>query len=506
MPVKKIITVIVIFLWFIPIFAQKEITIPIDVLKDKIKGGWAGQTIGVTFGGPYEFRFNGTMIQDYQPLLWYKGYIKNTMLNNPGLYDDLYMDLTFVDVFEKYGLNAPVDSFANAFAKADYVLWHANQSARYNVLNGIKAPQSGNWMYNTHSEDIDYQIESDFAGLMSPGMPNTASAISDKIGHIMNYGDGWYGGVFIGAMYSFSYVSNDINYIITEALKTIPPQSTFYKCINDVIQWHKKYPKDWKQNWFEIQKKWSSDIACPDGVFFPLNIDAKVNSAYVVLGLLYGNLDFTRSLEIATRAGQDADCNPSSVGGVLGTILGYKKIPDYWKMGLAEAEDIDFKYTSISLNKVYAIGLKHALLNVQANGGKVENNQVTVLLQQPKVVQLEQGFPNMFPTERKHFHQKDVRETTFEFIGNGFVLTGDAVKKPGTIDDYIFEVEMYIDGQKVETAKLPTNYNIRRNELFSKYPLPNQKHTVKIKVLNPNDNYQLRCNDCIVFSDKPFNK
>jgi short subunit dehydrogenase-like uncharacterized protein len=63
------------------------------------------------------------------------------------------------------------------------------------LLQGIKAPESGHWMNNPHADDLDYQIESDFAGLMSPGMPNTASAISDKIGHIMTYGDGWYGGV-----------------------------------------------------------------------------------------------------------------------------------------------------------------------------------------------------------------------------------------------------------------------------------------------------------------------
>src|SRR6266478_8841622 len=83
--------------------AQKIITISKDVLKDKIKGGWAGQTIGVTFGGPYEFRFQGSFIGDYQPLLWYDGYLKETMVNNPYLYDDLYMDLTFVEIFEKYG-------------------------------------------------------------------------------------------------------------------------------------------------------------------------------------------------------------------------------------------------------------------------------------------------------------------------------------------------------------------------------------------------------------------
>ena len=347
---KRIISIAMTILVVVNVNAQpKTIIFSKETLKDKIKGGWAGQTIGVTFGGPYEFRFKGTFIGDYQPLKWYDGYLKNTMLNNPGLYDDLYMDLTFVDVFEKYGLDAPVDSFANAFANAGYMLWHANQAGRYNILNGIKAPASGQWKNNPHADCIDYQIEADFAGLMSPGMPNTASAISDKIGHIMNYGDGWYGGVYVGAMYALAFTSSDINYIVNEALKTIPKQSEFYQCINDVIAWHKKYPADWKQTWLEVQKKWADDIGCPEGVFVPFNIDAKVNAAYVVIGLLYGGGDFTKTLEITTRCGQDADCNPSTAGGILGTVLGYDKIPAYWKMGLKEAEDIDFKYTTMSL-------------------------------------------------------------------------------------------------------------------------------------------------------------
>src|SRR5690606_18774967 len=99
-------------------------------LLDKVKGGWAGQTIGVTFGGPTEFRYRGTFIQDYENLTWYDGYIKNTMVHNPHLYDDIYMDLTFVEVYDRVGMDAPVDSFANAFANASYSLWHANQAAR----------------------------------------------------------------------------------------------------------------------------------------------------------------------------------------------------------------------------------------------------------------------------------------------------------------------------------------------------------------------------------------
>jgi hypothetical protein len=77
-------------------FAQSStIKISKEILQDKIKGGWAGQTIGVTFGGPYEFRFQGTFIGDYQKLMWHNGLIKDNMINNAGLYDDLYMDLTF---------------------------------------------------------------------------------------------------------------------------------------------------------------------------------------------------------------------------------------------------------------------------------------------------------------------------------------------------------------------------------------------------------------------------
>lgn len=40
-------------------------------------------------------------------------------------------------------------------------------------------------------------------------------------------------------------------------MKTIPIESTFYQCISDVIKWHKQYPDDWKQTWFELQKHYS---------------------------------------------------------------------------------------------------------------------------------------------------------------------------------------------------------------------------------------------------------
>ena len=156
-------------------------------------------------------------------------------------------------------------------------------------------------MNNPHADDIDYQIEADFAGLMCPAMPNSASKISVMVGNLFTYGVGWYGGVYVGALYSLSFSSDNMEWIVKNALTTIPVQSDFHSCIKDVINWYKMYPNDWKRTWFELQKKWSSEVGCPDGVFEPFDIDAKINSAYVTMGLLYGHKDFNTTIDIASR-------------------------------------------------------------------------------------------------------------------------------------------------------------------------------------------------------------
>ncbi len=489
----------------------EQFTIAREELMDKIKGGWAGQVIGCTYGGPTEFRFNGTMIQDYQPIPWHEGYIKWWYDHAPGLYDDIYMDLTFVEVFEKEGLDAPALSHARAFANAEYMLWHANQAARYNILNGIDPPESGHWLNNPHADDIDFQIESDFAGLMSPGMVNQATEICDRIGHIMNYGDGWYGGVYVAAMYSLAFISDDARFIVEEALKAIPEKSLFYQCIHDVITWYDRMPDDWKSNWFEVEKKWSSDVGCPDGVFRSFNIDAKINAAYIVIGLLYGNGDFGKTIDISTRCGLDSDCNPASAGGILGTVLGYNNIPDYWKMGLTEVEEIDFQYTSMSLNDVYAMGYDHALQMLGRNGGTIEEEEITIRFQVPETVRFEQAFPGHYPIERKSMDweartmNQENRECMFEFEGIGFVLTGGAQKEEEMLEEYTQRVEVYVDDELAETVDLSTRFITRRHDICWRYNLTNQKHTVRLNLLNPKPGYRLWLGDVVVYSDKQMN-
>jgi len=505
---KKILALLVLFLVIcnaIIIAAQtSKSTITKSELQDKIKGGWAGQVIGCTFGGSTEFKFRGTMIQDYQAIPWDKQRCKWWFDNHPALYDDVFMDLTFVDVLEKEGLDASAKSHALAYANAEYDLSQANQAGRYNILRGIMPPESGNWVNNPHSEDIDFQIEADFAGLMSPGMVNVSSEICDRVGHIMNYGDGWYGGVYVAAMYSLAFTSNNVEYIVNEALKAIPQQSEFYECMSDVIGWHKIYPKDWKQTWFECQKKWSSDKGCPDGVFDGWNIDAKINSAYIIIGLLYGNGDFGKTMEISTRCGQDSDCNPASAGGILGAILGYSKIPDFWKAPAQVVEDINFKYTTMSLNSVYRIGTKHALENLQRNGAKITGEIIEMPVQPIKPVKLEIGFEGHFPKDKiasGRFLDGKTPEYDFEFEGVGFVLAGQAERISGN-EEHTSKIEMHIDGKLVETSEMSTIFRIRKHEIAWKYQLPEGKHQVTVKLTNPKNEFRIRVNELTTYTSK----
>lgn len=484
--------------------AKKMASVPSTVmmskekLVDKIKGGWAGQTIGVSYGGPTEFRYRSAMIQDYVPITWNDGCIKGFFDHFPSLFDDIYMDLTFVEVYDRLGMDAPVDSFAHAFAYADYGLWHANQAARYNIVNGIMPPASGHWLNNPHADDIDFQIEADFAGLMTPGMPKAACEISDKIGHIMNYGDGWYGGVYISTMYSLAFISDDINFIVEEGLKAIPQQSRFYRCMSDVIRWHKQYPNDWKQTWAECEKKWNQDIGCPEGTLLPYNIDAVINSAYVIMGLLYGQGNFYKTIDVATRCGQDSDCNPASAGGILATMLGYSNIPEYWMKNLREVEDLNFAYTDMSLNRTYEASFKHALEMIKRNGGRVKDDIITIKCQTPEPVQLEQGFKGLFPTGRQVIKKEIGNITNFEFEGTGVVFTGTIQGNK----DYIAQVEMYIDGKMEERANLPAGKN-HRVDLFWKYQLPKGKHSIYFKWLNPDSTAKINFNDALIYSDGP---
>lgn len=478
----------------------KEFCLDKATLLDKIKGGWAGQTIGCTYGGPTEFKYKGGIIPSEEPIPWYDSYCKDIFEEDPGLYDDVYMDLTVLQVMQREGINAPASAYANSFAHAKYKLWHANQAMRYNVLHGVMPPASGHWRNNPHADDIDFQIEADFIGMICPGMPNVASAISDTVGHIMNYGDGWYGGVFTAAMYAFAYVSNDIPTVINEALRTIPANTGFHRIIKDVLNFWREHPDDWTECWLMAQKRYGFEKGCPEGVFNGFNIDAKMNAAFCVIGLLYGDGDFYQTMDIATRCGNDSDCNPATAAGILGVMYGWSKIPERFSRSIDLCESYDFPYTDISLSKVYGINLDLMAKVLVANGGKIHNGKFMFTLQEPNAVRYEQSFEDCKPVERRVVKSKIDPMRDFDFLGTGCVLMGNVITADrGGEENYVARLEASIDGKPVEEVEMPFDYITRKYDIFYRYGLSRGKHKLTVKWLNPDRHFAIQCSGLVVY-------
>lgn len=461
-------------------------------LKDKIKGGWAGQMIGVSFANTRSF----STVNSLSALQ--KGYISGAFQQQPDAYDDLFMDLTFVEAIETKGFDCKSNVLAKAYSDGNFALSHANRLGKHNFLHGVKPPLSGHWTNNPHADDADFQLEADFIGLMSPGMPATALHIADRVGHIMCFGDGFYGGVYVANLYSLAFRYNKIEKIVTESIKSIPVRTKFYDCVSEAVELHAKYPADWRRAKIEILKKWRTQIRCPEGENEEdKRPDAKLSAAFLTLGLLYGNNHFSRTMEITSSLCQHSDNHIATAAGILGTLSGYKKIPDVWKDGLAEIEERNFKYGALSLKAGYETSFKHALKNIERNGGKIRNRDLDILVQQPVEAKVERSFEGHYLSEVRTLDNGIVaNQLEFDFEGVGFLLSGDALSN-GTSSDHVFEADMYINNKLVETTYLPAS--AKRSELFWKYQLPHGKHKVRIVLLNPSENHQLKVTDLMIY-------
>ncbi len=324
--------------------------------RDKVAGGWIGQAVGVLWGQWTEGKWQGQMVPfDLKDWYRFKPEIQKQIqsikdqkereefqkkakddLNNWEIWqpdkmsdqDDLYVEFMFLHSIRTYGLDVTTREMAEDWVKyldKDRV-WCANRGAYGNFLKGIWPPQSGHPRNTPWGDAIDFQIEADLFGLICPGLPRISNAWGDKVGHIMNYGDGVYAGMAMAAMYGEAFFESDPHKLARYSLQAIPAESGYAQMVRDVLDLHERYP-NWEDAWQKLEPKWGQKDGKRVG-----GVDVRINGAYVYMGLLYGDGDFWKTMNVSMRCGRDSDCNPSSSAGILGTALGLKGIPDKWKI------------------------------------------------------------------------------------------------------------------------------------------------------------------------------
>lgn len=321
------------------------------------------------------------------------------------------------------------------------------------------------------------------------------------MGHIMNYGDGVYGGAFVASLYSEAYLQNDIRSIIEKALLSLPAESGYRRIIEDVIAFHQENPDDWTKCWQMLEDKWARANICNPGTKY--NIDAKLNGAYIVIGLLYGEGDINKTLEISTRCGQDSDCNPSNALAVLGIIKGFSAFPQEYREAIEKIGDKTFVHTNYSFNKAVERTADYAEKLIVENGGKVTEDSYSIVLQEPVALPMEDAFPNLVYSKRSalvdadkdscwtlkgnwqdaengyvKYSEQAGDEITFTFEGTGASIEGWWVKNGGKAD-------VYVDGifkRTIDCFYYYAKQEHRNINIFHILNLEEGKHTINIVV------------------------
>ena len=340
-------------------------TLPIAEYKTKMIAGWIGQIAGVVWGAPTEFKFRGVIAPDSALREW-----TPAMINEGFDQDDLYVEMTFLETLDRYGLNVDIRQAGIDFANTRYRLWCANNAGRTNLRKGIAPPDSSHPAFNKCPTDIDYQIEADFSGLISPGCPQRVLELGNVFGRLMNFGDGVYGGQFVGGMYAEAFFETDRVKIVEAGLACIPSESLYAQMVRDMLKWYRNDPKDWKLAWKCAKAKWRENPEyqkASNG-----DIDVKINGAMVLLGFLWGEGDPEKTIRISARGGYDSDCNPSSAAGVLFTSLGLEKIPQKYYSMLDRSKK--FSFTAYDFPSLVEVCEKLARQSVVKAGGKIRKD------------------------------------------------------------------------------------------------------------------------------------
>jgi ADP-ribosylglycohydrolase len=489
--------------------------ISIAELRSKIRGAWAGKCIGVAEGFPTEFRFQGKLVPPEKMPQW-----KPAMVREALRQDDLYVQMSFARVLDDKGLDATTADFAAMHRDSKFSVWHASQASRRALRRGASPEECGTPKWNAHGNDIAFQINADFAGLMCPGLPQASNDLIGRAAAVTCWGDGQYGGQFVAGMYAAAFFPTDVRKVVEFGLACVPPDSDYAKSIADVLAMSKQ-EKDWTIVWQRINEKWDNQDRCPYGALEPLNIDAKINGAYLAIGLLYGGDDFWRTVEIATRCGQDSDCNPSTAAGIWAAMRGYDAIPPQYTSGLADIASDKFVYTDYTFDSIVESSVNRAIAMVEKTGGRRDGDKLIIAIQAPtprKAPHYEIGKPGerigcddprwtwtgewkRIDTNKSGMEKLATAkgaEAKIEFEGTGALICGPYLGAGGTAD-------VYIDGKLDRTIDVWTDENRRSamENVWHRFDLPAGKHTVRLVVrgekFRESTGAEIRIRDLIVY-------
>ena len=302
---------------------------------EKIYAGWLGKTIGIRLGAPVE-GWTYEKIQEVYGEIWDYPVDYGTFAADDDSNGPIFLVRAMEHGRKDGSLHAQdvADALLNYAPYEHGFFWwggygvSTEHTAYLNLRNGIKAPLCGSIAKNgaAIAEQIGGQIFIDPWGLISPGRPRQAAEFAKEVAGVTHDGNGIWGGVFVAVCISLAFEDYTVEEMLERALRFIPEECEYARAVKCVTEfYHKDEEKDWRKCYAYIREYFGYDR-------YPGYCHIIPNAAVMILSLLYGEDDYTKTICICNMCGWDTDCNVGNVGTIMGVRGGLEGIPyEKWR-------------------------------------------------------------------------------------------------------------------------------------------------------------------------------
>lgn len=301
--------------------ASNKQNITLETFRDKVYGCWTGKNIGGTLGFPFEGK------RDMNAVTFYA----QELNGNPAPNDDLDLQLIWLLAAEENGLYHLTPRLLGEYW-VNCIVGPFNEYSvcKANIAHGLYPPLSGScnndqWKYSNGA-----WIRSEIWACLFPGSPDEATQFAYMDACCDHCGEGIYAEVFTVSMQAAAFFVSDVRKLIEIGLSKVPADCRIARSVKLACSLYDAQT-DFKSARDAIVKE-SADL----GWFM-----APANIGFVILGLLYGEGDFGKSICLAVNCGDDTDCTGATVGALLGIINGRTGIPKEWTGPIGETIQTD---------------------------------------------------------------------------------------------------------------------------------------------------------------------
>lgn len=291
------------------------VTINEAQFRDKVYACWLGKNIGGTLGMPTEGAREMHNLTFFTPVP-----------QTPAANDDLDLQLLWLKVMQERGTSLTARDLGEYWLRYVPVNWNEYGVGKANMRAGFLPPLSGQIRNKQWRDSNGAWIRSEIWACVAPGQPALAARYAWEDACVDHGGaEGTYAELFTASLESAAFVESDRDRLIAIGLSYIPKDCAVAKSIRAAL--------DAKAHGLDLIQARQAVIEASKSTGWFM---APQNVAFVILGWLYGEGDFGKSICAAVNCGDDTDCTGATLGSIWGILHGTRAIPDAWRKPVGE--------------------------------------------------------------------------------------------------------------------------------------------------------------------------